>query len=210
MTHQELILCNGMQRSGSTWLFNVVRLIVSENTAASEFAAGWHLDSPTLKAVSVLKVHGVRMDLLSRARIVLYSYRDIRDAIASRRRIWGTPPTMELANAWVSECDFFEDRADFVMRYESMITDPTGTVSQVANTLGYSVDSQSIVEQVAALPNPGEGHGVHHPVSLLHRGHVTNGKPMQFREELPDSLLAEIERVHADWLLTRGYQLVTR
>ena len=96
-----LILSAGMPRSASTWMYNADRLIFANKPQTQyNFGCGWVdvLKEIPSKPLMLIKIHDYVEELASQAAIILYSYRDIRDAIASQVRKWGVKPTLEIAD----------------------------------------------------------------------------------------------------------------
>ena len=88
----KIVLCTGMPRSGSTWLFNAVRLLLQSE--AAEVCSYWKGDFDALKflrsagpeKILLLKIHRHSPVLEKKAAVIFYSIRDIRDVIASKIR----------------------------------------------------------------------------------------------------------------------------
>lgn len=204
----KFILANGMLRSGSTWLYNVTRLILETKVKPKNLTCGWFLDIDQYTDTNLLKVHGRNEELLERADVILYSYRDIRDVLASLHRKWKREPTMEEAEGLVNDCNFFEPRANYVMRYENMIVDPETEVAKIADALQIDIKVKKILKQLGKIkeqPTPGKPYNT---TNLYHRNHVTDGRHMSFHEHLTGEFVAEVEDRFGQWLKNHGYPLV--
>ena len=82
-----LILCAGIPRSGSTWLYNAARMLASHPARGDHPVYGaWieHYDPSNPARVHVVKVHEPDEKLAWRASAVLTSRRDLR----TLRRLW--------------------------------------------------------------------------------------------------------------------------
>ena len=87
-----------MPRSGSTWLYNAARLLLRRAPqGGADLSGGWIGDWRRLpkRRRLLLKVHEFDPFLAKKARLVLYSYRDLRDALASCRRKFDIEPSLE-------------------------------------------------------------------------------------------------------------------
>ena len=99
-TTSKIILSAGMPRSGSTWLYNAARLLlISSSSVGNNLSSGWIEDLGTLskKEVMLIKIHDLPKFLSKKSQIILYSYRDLRDALASSKRKFGNEPSMDKA-----------------------------------------------------------------------------------------------------------------
>lgn len=201
-----IILSAGMPRSGSTWLFNAARLMLQ---AQGEIASGWidDWDSLPTRPVTLLKVHDYDAVLAHHASVILYSYRDIRDALASSRRKFNTEPTIELARQWLASDRQWRARATFAMRYESMRANPIETIERLALALGATIDPVSIAQQLDAIEylERQATPGAYDRETLLHPGHITDGRHGTWQDWLDPDLIDQIEDECADWLAANGY-----
>src|SRR5262245_49638153 len=87
-----IYVCAGMYRSGSTWLYNAVRLILAKAEVPG-LAAGWIAEKDTLLKHKnpVVKTHAFDADLAAcETAVVLTSHRDLRDVLASLHRKFNT------------------------------------------------------------------------------------------------------------------------
>lgn len=210
---QILILSAGMQRSGSTWLYNATRLLLKNSSSTCDlFSCGWIGDLSILpeKRIMLIKIHDfnehlLRLDL---PKIVLYSFRDIRDALASSKRIWSQEPSMELADRLIHNDCQWRKYADFIMRYESMMNDQYATLCQLADILNiHDVTLQAIISQIEALryENTGSRNPIYHMENLLHKGHITDGRHGSWKGVLDEKLLDQIERKYREWFIRNNY-----
>src|SRR5262245_6184431 len=89
-------LCTGMYRSGTTWLYNAVRVILRE-AGARDIGAGWFDEKDELleDEIVVIKIHRFHAELAEMANIVLKSHRDLRYISASIFRKFKEVPNIE-------------------------------------------------------------------------------------------------------------------
>jgi hypothetical protein len=203
----KVIVSAGMPRSGSTLLFNIVRLCL-EQRHGQEVVSGWLGDLQKLpqRRVYLLKAHTVSRVMEYRAAEIFYSYRDIRDALVSAGRKFGTQVSIELCRDYVREYTAATRYASHLFRYESLIADATPAIRQVAVCLGIEVNVQRIA---ADLPDrdrtPSEGNRDYDPTTLLHRGHSTNTESGSWRTSLAPELQRQIHSEFGWWLAELGY-----
>lgn len=202
------VIAAGMPRSGSTWAFNAARMLLS--LKYRHVYAAW-IDDYTVTDcdVSLIKTHRADDDWLSKAEFVLCTHRDIRDVVVSLHSMgWVTIEQMIAAASAVRRFyDFWSPHSCVDLAYENIVSDRTGSVALIAHALGVHASDEQIKAVEAAIPGKaGEiNHRGHDPLSLLHPGHITDGRPGRWVEQLPASIADEIWLQHADWLEAKGY-----
>jgi hypothetical protein len=208
-----LYLSGGMPRSGSTWLFNAIRLILlSSSDIEKEYSGGWIGDSLDFKRYVLIKIHGYDSDLISHAKFVAYSYRDVRDAIASNFRKFNLEPTLKTASKWINAQEKWIGKSDVVVRYEDMIVDKLPIVNRLASKLNaVDIDANVIVKQLESLSyHSGGGKSKicpHNKLNLYHKGHITDGRHGSWRETLAPALVKTIEDKHRLWFEKNNYSV---
>ncbi|WPL15274.1 hypothetical protein Thiowin_00159 [Thiorhodovibrio winogradskyi] len=82
-----IIVVAGMRHSGSTALFNVLRLALKESgiNFNSGYSENIDLDNMSKTPVLLIKTHELRDDIKLRADYVFTTVRDLRDTIASAK-----------------------------------------------------------------------------------------------------------------------------
>jgi len=211
-----IYVCAGMYRSGSTWLFNAVRLILSSANVPG-LAAGWITDKNSLlmHENSVVKIHSFDEDLAARnGTIVLTSHRDLRDIVASLNRKFKTGfstsllrETLEHHAQWSKFAmldlryeDLLEDRVLQVQRVAEVLQLPKSTLEQLSyGSLSAELDSERFCETRRHSQLP------HDLTNLLHDGHITDGRHGSWKGYVPDAIVKEIEDEFRFWLEARGY-----
>src|SRR5210317_631864 len=101
-----LILAAGMQRSASTWLYNAARLVLTSSPSVAEkFSCGWIGDWQQIPKQNymLIKIHEFNKSLADQSKYILYSFRDIRDVIASGMRKFGWIPSLEVADNLINQ-----------------------------------------------------------------------------------------------------------
>ncbi len=211
----QLVLSAGMPRSGSTWLYNAVRLLLAHRDGSACWQCGWidDLAEAPPAARRLVKLHLFEPTLVARASYVVWSYRDLRDAVASRFRMFGTPPTLALADQLVDQHARWSAVAQHTLRYESMLRDPTAALAALAAAIGVPVqpaDLDAVRQQLDQARNDGHvGDVPYDATTLMHKGHITDGRPRSWRSGLSANLAREITERHADWLQAHGYDVTS-
>jgi hypothetical protein len=208
-----IVLSAGMPRSGSTWLYNAARLLLRAKEG-SRLGCGWIGDWQSMprKSVMLLKCHDYQWLLTQRAAIVLYSFRDVRDALASNKRKFATEPTLDLTRTWLDHDRRWRKSADHVLRYETMLGNPEAALKNLAQVL--EVADAPIAELAQELKGLHARVGArkfdYHPENLLHPEHVTDGRPLSWHGWLTSDLVRRLEMEFPEWFVANGYPLVTR
>ena len=203
-----IILSAGMPRSGSTWLFNAARLLLQQN---GDLGSGWIGDWARLprRPSMLLKVHDHDPFLARHARVILYSYRDIRDALASSKRKFQTEPTLELARHWLASDQQWRARAAFTLRYESMIADPVQAVAELAQALRLPHVNPELIQrqlmEVDYQPLRATGPAEYDGETLLHPGHISDGRHGTWNQWLSPMLTRQLEVECGEWLTNNDY-----
>jgi hypothetical protein len=205
------ILAAGMPRSGSTWLYNLTRLILDDNLTSKEYWSGWiddfHGDAASASGLSLIKIHEFDADLAASAAAIVYSYRDIRDVLASSQRMWGTPPSVQTAEALVAQFERWIAVCSIALRYDELVACPENAVRRVAAALGFKVDPHSLIGRLHELSfeSPGRSACDYHRINLYHRNHVTHGGHGTWQGTVDPRLIEEVEARFAGWFERYGY-----
>ncbi|MEE8428667.1 MAG: hypothetical protein V3S33_04105 [Gammaproteobacteria bacterium] len=206
-----LIIAAGMQRSASTWLYNAARAVLCSNPAIQEnLSAGWVDDWDLLphSRYCLIKTHTFEPTLVTRAQFLLYSYRDVRDVLASMKRKFNFTPTVENVGKLIYQHSQWIEKADFVMRYETMLGEKEPIIAALADLFGIeNVEPASINEQLNALSyrSQGQKNPTYHNVNLYHQGHFTDGRHGSWVDTLDSSLVKQIEDKYRSWFDANDY-----
>jgi hypothetical protein len=207
-------ICAGMPRSGSTWMFNAVRLLL-KNAALPDFASGFVDDKEELlqHGTALIKLHRFRPDLAAKADVVLTSHRDLRDVAASAHRIFHTEFSTAAISGWVREQVKWAQFAAYDLHYENLLVDRLSEVKKIAASLRLPPQTLEQLPYEAILHQvEGEKFGKkvsettpHDAVNLMHKGHITDGRHGSWKGRVPDEFVSVIERQFRGWMATKGY-----
>lgn len=204
------VLCAGMSRSASTWLYNAARLLVS-HSVDTDISYGWIDDFKHLPSRSntVIKLHKYEPELVRNSSHILYSYRDIRDVLASMKRVWNKKPSIETADRLVLLYQQWTSEADYVARYDDILTNKSQVIVRMAEALGIdNPNTQAILDEISNLNYFSEGpKTVHNQINLFHKRHITDGRSNSWHGHVKPELISEIERKHRSWFEACGLPL---
>jgi hypothetical protein len=209
---QVLFLAAGMQRSGSTWLYNAARLILAHSPEISrQFSFGSLGDLKVIpaKPYMLIKLHEFNKYLAEKSDVILYSYRDIRDVVASLKRKFDSVPTLELSDYLVAQDEKWSAIANYTMRYEDMLHDKATVISNLISELNQQdvMNATDVLTQLEKLSyeSPGSKGSIYHNTNQYHQGHITDGRHRSWDGQIGPGLIAQIEKRHEDWFRKRGY-----
>jgi len=204
-----LIYADGMPHSGSTLLFNIIRIVLSSDPLC-RLSSGWVGDALALPRGNtyLLKTHGIKPLDAWRAYRLFHSFRDPRDALVSGTRKHGRPHSIERVRLWMRWYAAAEPRADLMVRYEDMVADTAATVRKVAEVLrAEDVDVTSILESLPTGAPDELGETQPHSVTLMHRNHRTGTVAGDWRTVLAPELQEQIAAEFGPWLERNGYSI---
>lgn len=218
-----VILSAGMPRSASTWMYNVVRSLLGAcPDMSSRYSAGWFQDLAMMarNPYLLLKLHFYQAQLATYASLIFYSYRDLRDAMASQQARFGGPAEMAWADLYVQSHEQWMQCAAYAMKYENMLTDKHGIVENLAHVLASRFlaplgivtsppDTDAIVHEVGKMSydSPGPKNPLYHEVNLFHRRHIINGRAGSWRQVLDPGLAAAVADKYRWWFDKYGYDI---
>lgn len=206
---KKLIITAGMPRSGSTWLYNATRLLV-ESSGPFDIGAGWISDFDTFKHhdIVILKMHYFEPTFVKSASLILYSFRDIRDALASLKRKFNMEPSLKAAQHFIVNDKRWRSKASFIMRYEDMMESPDKILSQLARVLGVQrYNAGKIIDSIGTMNYTSGQHrnDTYNLENLLHRDHITDGRHGSWEGHVSQEIITQIEHECSEWLEQNGY-----
>jgi hypothetical protein len=225
--------CVGMRRAGSTLQAQLVAALLgraSIRLTSPERVTSFLAETRSSDCPVVVKAHRFLPEAEELARSgqakILYTYRDIRDVVASICRKYSMPPFSfvhgGLASILQEYSRWIAVPGIYVARYEDMTSDLAGEVKRLGRFLGADVgeahanelaDEFGVARQVRRIENafqtPGnmQGGGANSfdPASLLHRNHIQSGGSGAFREVLTAREIAALEWQARKWMKSVGY-----
>jgi len=208
-----LIIAAGMPRSASTWLYNAARLVLCTNVEIDRnLSIGWIRDWARLRDTPyrLIKAHNFQPVFVERALFTLYSFRDLRDALASMKRGLDREPSVKLADALIKQYYQWSEKADVVVRYETMLENREQTIRALADLFGISgIAPVAIIEQLDSLAERSKEQKsrTYHNISLYHKHHITDGRHGSWVDTLDSSFVKHIEEKYRSWFEANGYSI---
>ena len=228
-----LVVC-GMHRSGSTLVWQIARHLVSDQPglrnprglSTSQFPAAAADCDDLLMAKVHFRPALERDDFPQVGAKYLYTYRDVRDVMASLYRKGRAKPedpergprSSRLGARRELRGDTFWRSRDSVWigKYEQFKDDVPQLVRDLADFLEVDVTSQRVDAIVADVDMQAQqsravdakAHGVDDDLRVT-SNHITDGRMGAWRDTLTPEELIAIEAESAGWLVEHGYELET-
>jgi len=197
------IVCAGCHRSGSTWLYNAIRLIM-ESTKKDVYGCFFTKYDPENKSqIHVVKTHNWR-ESLEDADKIFTTRRDLRDIAASAIRrglIKETETIPYLKRIIKKEYIPWKSHSDLEIVYEELVRNKKLQIQNIARVLRVSVQIGEIYKKIENLPIP----EVFDPLTQLHPNHITDGRLKSYKKTLKKDTQDEICRIFHNWMFRNGY-----
>lgn len=174
------VVAAGMVRSGSTWQYNCLRIIMEQ--AGLNPVCYWVQDYKGQGGNVLIKTHEIKPDIVSRS-IIFTAIRDakgIKESMKRRgeylaknpdSRFNGTanPNRYNRYHRWYR---WWAQHAFYIQKYQELKTNPEKVVNDHIKVLGLTgkVDPKKVLEELNNTKPPETGHD---PKTMLHAGHIT-------------------------------------
>jgi hypothetical protein len=209
---KEIYTSCGMYRSGSTLMFNVVREALRRKYG-EDFCGIWKddLKKPLHTQNILLKTHYVSRGILLKSKFLFYTYRDVRDAILSRQRRFGSQPSIEHVRVEIAQFQRMRSPKVLMIEYNHLKNDLEDVVKNVMvhvlqeENIKYE-DIRDIAGTVASQSETSDAVDLD-TNTLFHKNHRTYTAEGSWRDGLPLELQKEINNEFAWWFRECGYEL---
>lgn len=203
-----LFLADGMPRSGSTLVYNYLRLCLTERYGPT-VESGWIGDIkefPSAEAYCV-KAHGVSRLLYSRAKFSCYTYRDLRVALVSGLRKFGRKPNIATCQSFIRKDQLARKHATIVFKYEEILANKRVTIERLIDALEVNTTSSTIEEALSRQITLGISEGERQRDTQMHGGHATGTKDGDWRDVLDGEFLSELHDKYSWWFEANDYPI---
>lgn len=204
------IIIAGMRHSGSTALYNIVRLALEY--ASIPFVGGYSENTDLQEQVldvskmRLIKTHEFRDDIASCSAIVITTRRDLRDTVASAlRRGFSTLKKMggpvEYAKYNRMLHDVWLSCSNYIFNYERFMDDSVHEIKKLLKFIGLAyLSAEDIAQSITCLPTN------QYDVTLLTPDHITDPeRNLSYSDTLDQGTLDKINSDHFSWLQKYGY-----
>ena len=230
-----LVLVCGMHRSGSTLVWQITRLLLEgqpglrnpRDVELKDFAAAAADPNDLLMAKVHYRPTFTEEEFPREGAIYLYTYRDLRDAIASlyrkgrytkrdprrgprnsrlaaRRELAGNDMWTSMPGVWIAKYEDFRDDVPGLVRNLATTLQIDLTEERLdAICAEVDIDAQKQRVQAALVVGIDED-------SRITQNHITDGREGAWRDTLTEGELGAIELESGAWLVTHGYTVETK
>ena len=145
------ILVAGMHKSGSTALFNIIRLCFKD------VYSSWcdYYNEKNESKIHLVKTHSYSKELMEWADIIFTTKRDMKDSTASIKRFLMAEKIPYNFDKYLKlNTEYYEDwkeYSDYEFVYEQYIEDPIKIINEIALMLNVSIDAELIYSMLGEL-----------------------------------------------------------
>lgn len=210
----KVILAAGAFRSGSTWLYNAIRLILLAGGA--KVSSGWvddiRLDSTRQSDYLLVKIHEPSDSWRVRAWRIFTSHRDLRDVARSSSdflKIQDTDGLLKCAETAMSHHAYWAEHAHCDVPYELIESGADRLLQDIVLSLGIeiaTIDILAIRNELESMQEPVNA-ASYDSTSLLHPVHRFGGRSGDWAKRLTPEQAELIARKYQAWMRTYGYIL---
>ena len=205
-----VIIVAGMRHSGSTALFNILRLALKKS--GFDIISGYSekFDMANLEnkpdQVYLIKTHELRDDILNKATLIITSIRDLRDSVASAKRrkfamLDNVGGAVEYAKYNRSIFEQWVGYSQYQFHYENFMSTPVNEIGKLLSVIGLSdIKPEDISQEVNTLPTD------QYSLTLLSSTHITDPeRKHDYHSTLAKEQIDLIEQQHGTWLKNNNY-----
>lgn len=235
-----IIFCSGMSRSASTWSYNVCRLLL-ESTGADIYTGyvGEAHDTdrflnthiPQSKKFTLIKCHDpgphCRSLIKHNQAKNVYTYRDLRDSLASRMAFEAIAFDAALRGGLYQAqrmTEYAQHPSTLFVRYDRILHTPCDEIQAIAHYLGIplspnlreAIYQQTRLETVKQISSQVESLSSQHAfqardhtvdrTTLLHANHISSAKIGRWRDELTPEQQLIVTLVFRPYLLAFDFE----
>ena len=200
------VLSLGMSKSGSTVLYNIIRLIWSHKFGDNEVYGCYYPEYKKEKFAkyNVVKCHNMIPLFKSEGRFIFDSVRDIRDIAASHRlRGKSIEQIYKKLQRIAKRYNKVSKRTMYTMIYTNMMNDCKQEIVNVSKKLNIQLtnDDIDIIHKnlmstdfhTSGGENNIKHNFKHNDLTLFHKNHIINGGNNYYKEVLDDEMIKNIE-----------------
>jgi len=176
-----VVIIAGIYRSGSTWLYNAVRLLLKDAGFSVYNSFGDNYDDSKDGDYHLVKIHKYDKDLMLKGDYILTSYRSLKGIVGSMKRmklinqdprfINGTRANN--INRYILDLLKWNMNSDYMMLYGELINHPARVLKNIVETLRIKEPDEynRIIKELNNLKIPDQGFD---PITFYHKGHRTS------------------------------------
>jgi hypothetical protein len=214
-TGLRVIVAAGMPRSGSTWLFNALRLLLESSGQGiySFWIEDWNGEKARNAQTLLVKIHEISPMLAWASWSCFTCHRDLRDVAVSAADLARADgyevDIVPLMHETRKAHEFWRRQSVVDIPYERVVADPEAILKELADHIETpiaEVEVQRLCHSLASLADGNVPSGYpHNPVTLLHQKHFFDGTSGRYRGVLDDATEQRIIDENGAWMSEYGY-----
>lgn len=196
-------------RSGSTILYNIVRLLYEEKYGDDVYSC-WiqRYQKVRTEQFHIIKIHKFDKRLIQKSTKILTSRRDFRDVAASlTRKGWTVNKSADcILDKVLERYEPWFTRLTYDMIYEEMMDDQVKIIREVSKALEFDTTDEEVTRIHNTLKSlrydsKGNKNSTYNETNLFHLGHATStGAFGDYKKTLSEDAIKKIENKFPDWL----------
>lgn len=204
----DLVIADGMPRSGSTRLAELI-FIVLNYVSNKKVSHRWFFDidfNCKRRDWTIVKIHSRPTIVFRFAKYSFYSYRNIYDAMISSHIFFGSELSLELADIYIEGYQHAKARESKMFSYEEIVESPDQLMCEIAEEIGFCLSRQecmALLDEESARIS--EDRANTYSQSLYHVNHRTHSETVSVG--FPDSLKNDIQAKYRWWFEEVGYEI---
>lgn len=211
------ILIAGVPRSGSTRLYNIVRLLLMQKYLPEDLYSVWHdhYDLQKERKNNIVKLHYFDQKWCDWADVIFTTKRDLRYVAASsleyhrhRGRVYGNEVLLNFLHTVVGMHDLWRFYSDYEMVYEEYKRFWLRDIMNLAEILELEdINYENVMISVEEIKSSlKETTFPYDWNTLMSNYHVSEKTNLHFRERLTIEQTQLIEQFFGNWLNDNGYK----
>lgn len=202
----------GIPRSGSTRLFNIIRLGMLQNFNKDQINSGWvraftHKDG----CHNIIKVHDYDPLWVDYGKHIFTTKRDVRYIASSAYEhkpydVFKRPD--QLVNSMRNVLEKYRtwnEVSDYELVYEDFPDHKERIVAEIFEVIGLPVDVNKLLDDLSQIGNS-KNHFNEDGESLMHIQHFSPNTGLHYTQRLPSDFVAAINEAFMPWLIENGYE----
>jgi len=210
-----IVLSAGIDRSGSTLMYNMIRLILREKFNNELFSTWIDLRSIDLWNEQVkktqqqkistilLKTHNLPAYMQKNIKHIFTCYRDVRTVMVSLNRFFNTEISFERIKSLIYKTEEVINNSNLCLKYNDLIKDPITCIDKISNELKININSEQIRDKCLSLKNTSKYY--FDQTTLLFPNHMTNTKDEDWRNIFNLTLQKRVNKEFSWWFEKHGY-----
>jgi len=206
------ILVAGIPRSGSTRLYNIIRLILLQKFSFESLHCGWHdkFDLQKAGVHNIIKLHYFDQKWCDWADVIFTTKRDLRDILASSIdfgmldiRFLSEEKINIFLNDIVEKYNYWKQNSDLEVIFENFEENKRQVITRIFEICKLRVDVDEVLRRIDYIAENRNNKAL--VGEYISKKHISNKADSTYRDRLDSETLQVVQDAFADWLKMNGY-----